>query len=668
VAPALFGIAWPDAQHLTVSFAPDGTNVGGAVSSLFQTLSSLFQTLNSQAATAVWEQQILLALQTWAVNGNINLSVVADNGAPFGQEGPLQGDNGFGDIRIGAVPLASDAVALGTPFDFSDTLSGNVLLDSTRSFGIGGQGQYDLFTTMLHEAGHVFGLPDNSNPASAMDGDYTGVRTGLATSDIAALQALYGARSPDAYEGPLGNSTPATATPINFVANPSPNSVASVLPSVVNADLSTSTDVDYYAVKIGPSPNFTVRVQTSGISLLTPRATVYDAAGNIIASASSTNPMAGDLTIPVAKAQAGATYTIRVESARNDVFGIGSYRLVVGSSAGTAAALDPVSVLNSAQATTSALGWWVGNGQSAHNTPSSATPLQPVVNQGEHLAYTTEASLASRRDVNDYQVVAPAGNTQSASLRVTVWGLNGSVLTPNVSVSDSNGQPVASQLIYSDAATESILIAAAVPGQVYTIAVSSASPSSAAWGGSGNGNPEAWPGSVAPGSYFLGVDFNAGAATTSGVLNQTAPQDFHTLNVARTGLVRFDLSAASAGSPAGWEVKLILYNSNHVPVFTLPAAANSLAEADVLLPAGSYTVRVIAITQGGQPLPAITYNFRSDMRSDPDGPGLIDPTGDPAGDPPPPTGGSSDDVLTIVGVDLLDNNILDIIDSSTPPW
>src|SRR5437588_12839250 len=79
-APALFGIPWPDAGHLSVSFAPDGTDASG-------TGTTLFQSLDSRVATAAWQGEILRALQTWAVNGNINLSLHDDNGTTFGQAG-----------------------------------------------------------------------------------------------------------------------------------------------------------------------------------------------------------------------------------------------------------------------------------------------------------------------------------------------------------------------------------------------------------------------------------------------------------------------------------------------------------------------------------------------------------------------------------------------------
>src|SRR5260370_33034839 len=53
------GNAWPNAQLITLSFVPDGTNLGGATS-------NLFATFNAKWATSTWQNQILKAAQVWA--------------------------------------------------------------------------------------------------------------------------------------------------------------------------------------------------------------------------------------------------------------------------------------------------------------------------------------------------------------------------------------------------------------------------------------------------------------------------------------------------------------------------------------------------------------------------------------------------------------------------
>src|SRR6266849_1661060 len=91
--PTTLGNPWPDAGHLTLSFVPDGTQVGGHTS-------NLFQSLNAIAPTRTWQLEILRAVQTWAAQANIDVSIVADNGSPLGTTGAIQSDSRFGDIRI----------------------------------------------------------------------------------------------------------------------------------------------------------------------------------------------------------------------------------------------------------------------------------------------------------------------------------------------------------------------------------------------------------------------------------------------------------------------------------------------------------------------------------------------------------------------------------------
>ena len=52
----------------------------------------------------------------------------------------------------------------------------------------------------LHETGHSLGLDHPKNPDVVMAPNYGGVRTGLTAGDIAGIQAIYGARTPDPYQ------------------------------------------------------------------------------------------------------------------------------------------------------------------------------------------------------------------------------------------------------------------------------------------------------------------------------------------------------------------------------------------------------------------------------------------------------------------------------------
>jgi len=93
---------------VTLSFAPDGTQI-------IAQPSDLFANFDSVASTAEWKDAILRAFQTWAVHTNADVGLVSDDGQPFGSAGPTQNDTRFGDVRIGSMPMGPGVMALSIP-------------------------------------------------------------------------------------------------------------------------------------------------------------------------------------------------------------------------------------------------------------------------------------------------------------------------------------------------------------------------------------------------------------------------------------------------------------------------------------------------------------------------------------------------------------------------
>ncbi|HKB40597.1 MAG TPA: matrixin family metalloprotease [Gemmataceae bacterium] len=317
--PVTWGNPWPDATHLTLSFAPDGTKLGSQTSELF---SKLDATMPRDA----WQMEILRAFQTWAAQSNINVGLVSDGGQAFGTPGSVQSDTRFGDVRLSGVPLADDALATTIPFEVAGgTLAGDVRVNTDSPFTPGGVGGFDLNTVMMQEAGHVFGLDNSPDPNSVMYEIYSGKRAGLSAGDVAALQALYGARKPDALEGGGGNETRSTATRLNLLSNSDGS-----LSFSAAGDITTAAERDVYSFTTPLSAGtLVVRLRTSGLSLLTSQVSVFDAWSNRLKTAAAVDPRSGDLLLLLNGLRILSTYNVQVEGAGTEVFRVGSYQLDV---------------------------------------------------------------------------------------------------------------------------------------------------------------------------------------------------------------------------------------------------------------------------------------------------------------------------------------------------
>ena len=180
------GNIWPNPQLVTISFMPDGTNLGGGVSS------NLFAAFNGKSSLAGnWQNIILQAAQTWAQQTNVNFAVVPDDGAPEGSGPDEQGASGVGDIRIGGYNFGASTLALTyqPPSANNFSIAGDVTFNTGQSFNVGST--YDLFTVAMHEFGHALGLNESSVSSAVEYATYTGRKTGLASDDIAGIRSIY---------------------------------------------------------------------------------------------------------------------------------------------------------------------------------------------------------------------------------------------------------------------------------------------------------------------------------------------------------------------------------------------------------------------------------------------------------------------------------------------
>jgi hypothetical protein len=586
-----YGTPWLDGEHLTLSLAPDGASISGAANDLSAVLSAA----GPNATTS-----LLRAFQTWAAVTDVNLGITADGGQAFGTAGAIQGDARFGDIRVGARVLSSDVLAITSPFNYFNTYSGNVVLNSAQPLGT----TYDLYTVALHEAGHALGLGDNTDLASAMDGSYIGARAGLSTGDVAAIQGLYGARPADAFEGATGNNTIATATAYS---------------GAVTADLGQG-DVDYYRFATPLLlPATTVTLQASGLSLLTAHVTVYDSAGRVVASAAATDPLHNDITLNLSNLRSASTYYVRVDGGSAGVFGVGAYNLTIKNS-----------LLSTVTGTVNLLSSELG----LNDTLASATKLLPrSLSVGGAVDYLTRASLSAGSDVDYYKIQAPAApNGGPVVMEATAWSLGGAGLSPRVAVFDAAGNRVVAQILSADGSGTTVQVANAVAGQTYYLKVFS-----------DNG---------AIGNYALAAAFRGDVVTfpmnATGTLTASAPSTSGQLVVQEGAVMHLVLAVGSVPNDPKSAVTVIVRNADGIVVAQLTAKADDALSLDVFLAVGTYSIQITAAGGNGGAPTSVPFTLSAMEITDPIGAQPTDPTSSPSGGTSPsstttssPSGGTS---------------------------
>jgi hypothetical protein len=612
----VFGNPWPNAQHLSLSFAPDGTMISGSGQALFNQAqeSGLFTEMASTGNAQNWQMEVLRAFQSWASQTNINIGLVPDGGRPFGPLSQAFGSVPGGNIRVGAFNTSTDVIALNQPYNIlTGAWAGTLLFNTAQSFTIGNSsGSFDIFSASLNEAGNLFGLGDTADPTSALYGHYLGVRAGISDTDIAAVQSLYGgARLPDLYEGAGGNETLGSAyrlTPSEVSGDPTAYLLSA------NGDLTTSSDVDHFVFTTASNTtSVTIRLNTVGLSLLNARISVFDSNGNLVSTATSGGSLAmQDILLTISDASPDSDYTVRVERGTDDVFGIGTYALAIGYNFTPEGYVAPTSTTTYDPS---------GIGSSL----ATAVSLQPVAGTAGAV-FLAAGQIAAPTDVAWYKVTATGSSSPMTVIlrpehayelyaRATVYDIDGTVVAANILANGEDGRYVIQ-----------------VPGIVasdYFIKVESV----------GRG------GVGFAGNYTLKVDFSRAEVDLSGVvsgtLTESSRQSHITLKVPEAKVFHFVLDSFSSNPAVVSGLGMVIYSSNGAAVARMIVTSGTTTTAQIFLSSGTYYIKFEGATLTGEPLPDMTYALRTLIVSDPIDPfAPVDYTTLPGSPPAPPPPGS----------------------------
>jgi hypothetical protein len=603
---------WDTPSRLTFSFVPDGT----LVSDYYE--SSLFNSFRRLLDTEELTRTLGDAFQTWARETSINFGQRTDSGEPLGIAGLSQGDPRFGDIRIAAIPLQEDVLAVALPFQLgmSGTWSGDILFNANASFSSPEQ----FYAVALHEIGHSLGLPHTQQSGDVMHpGEFN---TTLSRNDLRALRTRYGAaRMLDQYDADGdNNNNQESATRIRLAG-----SLKGSIPLIAYGDIASPEDLDYYELQIysGYTGPVSFRVVSDGISQLAPEVSVLDVNGNHLGFTSSSSLNGDDLLITVTPND--DQLFLRIRGAAIAERRVGSYSV---------AALFDNDVSYDAAVLESTLrrDLWTLKQSDVHtifsepeprfnddlhtnDTPLTATDLDPQPGVLAENRFRVQAVISDAVDLDYYRVRASA---EATTLTATLTSLEQLGLVGRLEFLDNQFSALNARVINHGNGRLIMEVDGIQPGDDYFIGVVADRPGEM----------------FDTGNYNLDLSFRATATQletfAEGHLTLVQPQSIHTLFVAETRLFNLGIESDFSAVYEDQAVWMTIYRDDGEIVHRAVTRPGEFRTANsVVLQPGTYSIRATLAFSPASSVPPSLRKSRMDYRilgtsiGDPIGPELI---------------------------------------------
>jgi Matrixin len=240
------------------------------------------------------------------------------------------------------------------------TNAGDIFFNTAQSWQTNGTA-YDLLTVAIHEFGHALGMAHSQIVTACMYANYHGVDESLTSDDVAGIQSIYSTPQPEG-----------SNTSHNSALNITPDINGNGQIALCNQDISTNVDTDWYQLTVPASTTgqMVVTMQSSGLSSLIPKVTVYN--GNLQGAVLATGSSYGaTVSVTISGVTPGQTWYIKAMAAVSGAGGIGSYGLLVNFCSSPQAAIAPPFTVVAAQpsvdpsTTPEGTGWMIGG----HFTP-----------------------------------------------------------------------------------------------------------------------------------------------------------------------------------------------------------------------------------------------------------------------------------------------------------